>query len=128
MKLGKIFILIWKKIDLVLLELNYAKIYQNLIIMSLQLTLEVTLKCKCFIIYNLIDFFLLGYGDSTGWPSEIGVVKDVLVLYNNIKTFVSKNSKVSPQIYLYGHSLGAGYIYNLLSKSRNIYSRLYYYS
>ena len=45
----------------------------------------------------------LGYGDSTGIPSETGVVKDVLVLYNFLKSYQNQT-----RIYLWGHSLGSG--------------------
>lgn len=48
-----------------------------------------------------------GYGDSTGWPSEDGVVKDVLTLYNFIKAIIEKHKAV-PRIFFYGHSLGTG--------------------
>lgn len=44
-----------------------------------------------------------GYGDSTGVPTEAGVVKDLLTLYNFIKSY-QKEAK----IFLWGHSLGTG--------------------
>lgn len=42
-----------------------------------------------------------GYGDSSGSPTELGVVSDVLDLYKLIKEQNPHN-----KIYLYGHSLG----------------------
>lgn len=53
--------------------------------------------------YHVFAIDYRGYGDSTGWPSETGVVKDVMVLFNFIKS-VEKTSKV----FLWGHSLGTG--------------------
>jgi abhydrolase domain-containing protein 12 len=57
--------------------------------------------------YHVFAIDVRGYGDSTGWPTETGVVKDTLAIYNNLKTFITLNSKQKPNIYLYGHSLGA---------------------
>ena len=45
----------------------------------------------------------IGYGDSTGTPTEAGVVQDVLVLYNFLKSYQNQT-----RIYLWGHSLGSG--------------------
>lgn len=45
-----------------------------------------------------------GYGDSTGVPTEEGVVLDVFTLYNLIMSY-----RPDAKIYLYGHSLGTGY-------------------
>ena len=55
--------------------------------------------------YHIIAFDYRGYGDSTGTPTEIDVVKDALFTYNYIQ-------KVAPSasIYIWGHSLGTGYL------------------
>ena len=53
----------------------------------------------------LKDLKLKGYGDSTGLPSEEGIVKDVLALYNLIMSYNNNTT-----IYLYGHSLGTGIV------------------
>lgn len=45
----------------------------------------------------------LGYGDSSGEPSEDGLLEDVLNVYETIKA----NSPFSSKIFLWGHSLGA---------------------
>ena len=47
--------------------------------------------------------FILGYGDSSGSPSEDGVVADALHTYKWIKD----HSGSSP-VFLWGHSLGTG--------------------
>ena len=52
---------------------------------------------KCF------STFILGYGDSSGSPSEDGVVADALHTYKWIKD----HSGSSP-VFLWGHSLGTG--------------------
>lgn len=43
-----------------------------------------------------------GFGDSTGEPTEKGLVKDVLFLYN----WLQKLTDGQRPIYLWGHSLG----------------------
>jgi abhydrolase domain-containing protein 12 len=53
--------------------------------------------------YHVFAIDYRGYGDSTGWPSETGVVKDVISLYNMIKSY-NKDGK----LFFYGHSLGTG--------------------
>jgi len=53
--------------------------------------------------YHVFALDYRGYGDSTGWPSEKGVVNDVMILFNFIKSFQN-----SSDIYLWGHSLGTG--------------------
>lgn len=49
--------------------------------------------------------FFLGYADSTGHPSEDGVVDDSHFMYRWIK----ERSGAS-QVVLWGHSLGAAYV------------------
>lgn len=53
--------------------------------------------------YHVFAIDYRGYGDSTGHPSEEGVVKDLMVLFNFIKSY-QKQTK----IFLWGHSLGTG--------------------
>lgn len=53
--------------------------------------------------YHVFAIDYRGYGDSTGTPSEDGIVKDVLNLHNFIKSY-QKQAK----IFLWGHSLGTG--------------------
>lgn len=53
--------------------------------------------------YHVFSIDYRGYGDSSGWPSEKGVVNDVVTLYNFIKA-VKNDSRV----FLWGHSLGTG--------------------
>ena len=63
----------------------------------------------CNLNFNKIIIFLLnkrylkGYGDSTGYPTEKGVVNDVLSLYELILTH-----QPDARVFLYGHSLGTG--------------------
>lgn len=44
-----------------------------------------------------------GYGDSTGVPTEDGVVQDVLSLYILITSYEPET-----KMFMYGHSLGTG--------------------
>lgn len=53
--------------------------------------------------YHVFALDYRGYGDSTGIPTETGVVNDVVNLQNFIKSYQSK-----AQIHLWGHSLGTG--------------------
>lgn len=53
--------------------------------------------------YHVFSIDYRGYGDSSGWPSEEGVVKDVVTLFNFIKS-MKKDSRV----FIWGHSLGTG--------------------
>lgn len=64
-------------------------------------------KCKNLnkLGYHIFAIDYRGYGDATGHPSEEGVVKDVLTLYNTIMSY-NKNTT----IYLYGHSLGSAIV------------------
>jgi len=54
--------------------------------------------------YHVFAIDFRGYGDSTGWPTEEGVVKDVLELFYFIKIKCHRDS----QLYIWGHSLGTG--------------------
>jgi len=45
---------------------------------------------------------MLGYGDSSGSPSEEGLVEDALSIFIWLKTYTG-----SAPVYLWGHSLGA---------------------
>ncbi|CAH1792330.1 unnamed protein product [Owenia fusiformis] len=53
--------------------------------------------------YHVITLDYRGYGDSTGVPTEEGVVYDAVFLYKSIK----RRSKDSP-VFIWGHSLGSG--------------------
>lgn len=53
--------------------------------------------------YHVFAIDYRGYGDSSGWPSEQGVVQDVIALFNFIKAMQKKS-----EVYLWGHSLGTG--------------------
>jgi abhydrolase domain-containing protein 12 len=57
----------------------------------------------CNLGYNVFAIDYRGFGDSTGYPSERGIVKDIIHLHDFIKTFQD-----SANIYLWGHSLGTG--------------------
>lgn len=54
--------------------------------------------------YHVFAIDYRGYGDSSGWPSEKGVVKDVVELFNFIQSKCHKKT----QLYIWGHSLGTG--------------------
>jgi abhydrolase domain-containing protein 12 len=53
--------------------------------------------------YHVFAFDYRGFGDSTGQPSEIGAVNDLVALYELLHAH-----RPNSPIYLYGHSLGAG--------------------
>jgi pimeloyl-ACP methyl ester carboxylesterase len=58
----------------------------------------------CDLGYHVFAIDYRGFGDSTGRPTEAGLVHDVICLYNLIKSF-QKNGE---NIFLWGHSLGTG--------------------
>jgi pimeloyl-ACP methyl ester carboxylesterase len=66
--------------------------------------------------YHVFAIDYRGYGDSTGEPSEAGVVKDVIALYDLLRKYrpAAQGSSNSAQtasvggVYLFGHSLGTG--------------------
>ncbi|CAF0706654.1 unnamed protein product [Brachionus calyciflorus] len=53
--------------------------------------------------YNVVAVDYRGYGDSTGEPTEIDVVRDALFTYDFIKRTAPWTT-----IYIWGHSLGTG--------------------
>lgn len=53
-----------------------------------------------------IDLSKLGFGDSTGEPSEAGLTSDALYLYH----WVKKQTRGS-LVCLWGHSLGSGSVF-----------------
>jgi abhydrolase domain-containing protein 12 len=53
--------------------------------------------------YHIIAFDYRGYGDSTGTPTELDVVKDALYTHDYIRKRVPWAT-----IYIWGHSLGTG--------------------
>lgn len=53
--------------------------------------------------YHVFALDYRGYGDSTGEPSETGLVSDVVNLHNFIKSYQPK-----AKIHFWGHSLGTG--------------------
>jgi pimeloyl-ACP methyl ester carboxylesterase len=55
--------------------------------------------------YHVFALDYRGYGDSTGEPSETGIVNDVINLHNFIKSYQKE-----AQIHLWGHSLGTGVV------------------
>jgi len=53
--------------------------------------------------YDVITFDYRGFGDSTGEPTEIGLVKDARFIYDWLYKLTNGHRK----IYLWGHSLGS---------------------
>lgn len=53
--------------------------------------------------YDVITFDYRGFGDSTGQPTEAGLVKDARFIYN----WLDKLNNGQRKIYLWGHSLGS---------------------
>lgn len=53
--------------------------------------------------YHIIAFDYRGFGDSTGWPSEKGLVNDSLCILNWVRGSMSPNSIIT----YWGHSLGS---------------------
>jgi pimeloyl-ACP methyl ester carboxylesterase len=52
--------------------------------------------------YDVISFDYRGFGDSTGQPTEAGLVKDARFIYD----WLHKLNNGQRKIYLWGHSLG----------------------
>lgn len=55
--------------------------------------------------YHVFALDYRGYGDSTGEPTEDGVVKDVIKLYELVRSY-----NEHARIVFYGHSLGCGIV------------------
>lgn len=53
--------------------------------------------------YDVITFDYRGFGDSTGEPTEFGLIKDARFIYD----WLQKLSHGQRKIYLWGHSLGS---------------------
>ncbi|XP_071080045.1 lysophosphatidylserine lipase ABHD12-like [Haliotis cracherodii] len=53
--------------------------------------------------YHVVTFDYRGYGDSTGFPTEDGLMADALTVYN----WVKRQCQSSP-VFIWGHSLGTG--------------------
>uniref|UniRef100_A0A0N4UR74 Lysophosphatidylserine lipase ABHD12 n=1 Tax=Dracunculus medinensis TaxID=318479 RepID=A0A0N4UR74_DRAME len=70
-------------------------------------------RCKMYNVLSALNFHILavdyrGYGDSSGFPTEVGVIQDVKELYKYARKFVEKE-----RIYIWGHSMGTGYFFPL---------------
>uniref|UniRef100_A0A0M3K415 Lysophosphatidylserine lipase ABHD12 n=1 Tax=Anisakis simplex TaxID=6269 RepID=A0A0M3K415_ANISI len=53
--------------------------------------------------FHVIALDYRGYGDSTGFPTEIGVVQDAKQIYRYVKRLAGDN-----EILIWGHSMGTG--------------------
>uniref|UniRef100_A0A914ZPC5 Serine aminopeptidase S33 domain-containing protein n=1 Tax=Parascaris univalens TaxID=6257 RepID=A0A914ZPC5_PARUN len=53
--------------------------------------------------FHIIAVDYRGYGDSTGFPTEIGVVQDAKQVFRYVKKFAGDNN-----IFIWGHSMGTG--------------------
>uniref|UniRef100_A0A914C9Q3 Serine aminopeptidase S33 domain-containing protein n=1 Tax=Acrobeloides nanus TaxID=290746 RepID=A0A914C9Q3_9BILA len=65
-------------------------------------------RCELYNVLSAMDFHVLaidyrGYGDSTGHPSEDGLIEDALSIYE-----YAKQMAPSKNIYIWGHSMGTG--------------------
>jgi pimeloyl-ACP methyl ester carboxylesterase len=65
--------------------------------------------------YHVFAVDYRGYGDSSGEPSESGVVADVIALYDLLRKYrptqlsIEANRIISTGgVYFFGHSLGTG--------------------
>jgi len=54
--------------------------------------------------------FVSGYGDSSGSPSEEGLVEDAVSVFRWLKSHTG-----NAPVYLWGHSLGSAYVSNLFT-------------
>ncbi|KAI1719312.1 serine aminopeptidase, s33 domain-containing protein [Ditylenchus destructor] len=65
-------------------------------------------RCELYNVLSAMDFHILamdyrGYGDSTGYPDENGLIEDAHTIYNYARRIApSKN------IFIWGHSMGTG--------------------
>jgi len=66
--------------------------------------------------YHVVCFDYRGYGDSTGSPSEEGLVHDALVVYQWIL-----QRRAHSKVFIWGHSLGTGVACHL---GRKIFERI----
>ncbi|XP_041985726.1 lysophosphatidylserine lipase ABHD12 isoform X2 [Aricia agestis] len=71
-----------------------------------------------------IILYAHGYGDSTNVnPSEDGVVEDLLMVYDWIRTIIDKSDS-PPPVFVWGHSLGTGISSHLLGNLDTLCSSL----
>ncbi|XP_041985725.1 lysophosphatidylserine lipase ABHD12 isoform X1 [Aricia agestis] len=74
--------------------------------------------------YHTIALDYRGYGDSTNVnPSEDGVVEDLLMVYDWIRTIIDKSDS-PPPVFVWGHSLGTGISSHLLGNLDTLCSSL----
>lgn len=65
--------------------------------------------------YHVLSFDYRGYGDSDSVsPTEEGVVRDAMTVYNYIRNITSN------PIFIWGHSLGTGVATNMLSQLNHL--------
>jgi abhydrolase domain-containing protein 12 len=66
-------------------------------------------RCGTYQLLSEMNFHVLavdyrGYGDSTGRPTEDGVVSDAKTIYNYARNYLDPTTSV----YVWGHSMGTG--------------------
>ena len=88
------------------IELNWIKKLNGLSIRSDYGRMKLC-NSLCELGYHIFAIDYRGYGDSSGTPSEVGVVNDVLALYKFIKSYQNQS-----RIFFWGHSLGTGFEIN----------------
>ena len=71
--------------------------------------------------YDVITFDYRGFGDSTGKPTETGLVQDALFVYE----WVERLTRGQRRIYVWGHSLGAAVACQLAARLSNDTSKLH---
>lgn len=73
-------------------------------------------RCKLYDLlskwgYHVIVGDYRGYGDSTGHPTEDGIVRDALTIYD----YVAQKCRPERKIIIWGHSMGKCYCIAQLS-------------
>jgi pimeloyl-ACP methyl ester carboxylesterase len=72
--------------------------------------------------YDVITFDYRGFGDSTGEPTESGLIKDARFIYD----WLHKLSNGQRKIYLWGHSLGSAVACQLAARLSDDESRIFF--
>lgn len=70
---------------------------------SLTARRELCNKLRDELKYDVITFDYRGFGDSSGQPTEAGLMKDARFIYN----WLDQLNNGQRKIYLWGHSLGS---------------------
>lgn len=90
---------------------------------SLNTRRELCKKLRDELKYDVITFDYRGFGDSSGEPTEVGLMKDARFIYD----WLHRLSNGQRKIYLWGHSLGSAVACQLAARLSDGESMILFY-